>query len=45
MIISIITRYMLVHCHEAGERVERCLDCKYNYCLFLNIKVGRVKLW
>jgi hypothetical protein len=30
---------MLVPYHVAGERVERRLDCKYNYCLFLNTKV------
>jgi hypothetical protein len=35
---------MLVRCHEAGERVEQRLDYKYNYCLFLNIKV-RVVWW
>jgi hypothetical protein len=35
----IYTRYMHVRCHEAGERVERRLDYKYNYCLLLNTKV------
>jgi hypothetical protein len=40
--ILLITRYMPVRCHEVGERVERCLDYKYNYCLFLNIKVCAV---
>jgi predicted alpha-1,6-mannanase (GH76 family) len=35
---------MPVRCHEASERVERHLDYKYNYCLFLNIKV-RVNSW
>jgi hypothetical protein len=31
-------------CHEATERVEQRLVYKYNYCLFLNIKV-RVVGW
>jgi hypothetical protein len=33
------TRYVPVRCHETGERGERRLGCKYNYCLFLNIKI------
>jgi hypothetical protein len=24
---------------RGGERMERCLEYKYNYCLLLNIKV------
>jgi hypothetical protein len=32
-------RYMLVRWHEAGKRVERCLDYKYNYYLFINTNI------
>jgi hypothetical protein len=33
------TRYVLVCCHEVGERGERHLGNIYIFCLFLNTKV------
>jgi hypothetical protein len=39
-LIDIIhTRYVLVRCHEAGERGERRLGYEYNFCLFVNTNV------
>jgi hypothetical protein len=39
-----ITRYVHVRCHKVGERRERCLGYKYNFCLFINNKI-RVVWW